>query len=268
MKKCLCFVCAVLLLALVPARSQQRKSTFTGTLECLGHIPAYQDGQNFYVNPYPGGQSGSLVVLREASGAWRVWDNAARMWVTESLEDCKCVFFINANMFFVGKDNDRCGVYFTSLLDGFKAEDKSMMFTDWRFHRNAQQQLDCLLLALGGKWGLMAPNGHFLVPTRYGSPEEAYAALAKRKEAEKPLGMSDMEFLSSEIHRLAYRRELGETVHVDWEWYDPVSGTLFYTLEELPWCGPYYRFTGVFDYEPEVLEEGARHALWDILVGV
>ncbi|MBO6096155.1 MAG: hypothetical protein J6P56_02430, partial [Bacteroidales bacterium] len=229
----------VLGLAVLPLSAQTLKKTFTGTLECMRYIPAYEDGKVFYVNPHAGGQSGNLVVLKEADGQYRIWDNDSRMWFSESIEDCKSLFFINVDMVFVAKKSDRCRVMYTGMLDGLKLEDRNMMFTDWRYKLNEQRQIEYLVLALGQKWGVMGPDGNFLVPTRYDSPEEALSALKKRKEAEKPLGMSDMAFMASQIHDITHRDEMFDgAVHLDWQWYDPVNGTLYYTLEELPWCGP------------------------------
>lgn len=266
MKKILFALFALLLL--VPLHSQPVKKTFTGTLECMRHIPVYKDGVVFYVNPYPGGQSGSLVVLDDGSGNFRVWDNDAQKWVTNSLEGCSCAFFINPDKLFLGKKNNRCGFLDIKYLDGFVPDDKNFLFTDWRFKQNSQKQIEYVPMALGEKWGVADPDTYMIVPTRYDSPEKAIAAIAERRKAEKPVGMSDMEFMAGEIHDKSRKDLISETLHLDWEWYDPVSGTLFYTLEELPWCGPFYRFTDVFDYEPEVLEEGSRHALWNVFVGV
>ena len=246
-------------LACLSASAQNLKKTFTGTAQGFNGIPAYQEGKDFYLNPYPGGQSGNLVIVKLADKTFRIWDNLTKTWFTEPMENVSVCLFMNPNMFFVGKTNDRCGIYFADILDGFKAEDKQLMFTDWRFHQNGNGELDCMLFALGGKWGVMGPNGHFLVPTRYDKPEEALAALKERAKAEKPLGMSEMDFLVQEFRRL--RKEgVFDCVHLDWQWYDPVNGALFYTIEELPWAGPYIRFIGNFDYipdtEPEAVVDG------------
>ena len=265
-------------LACISAGAQNLKKTFTGTAQGFTNIPQYQEGKDFYVNPYPGGQSGNLVIVKLADNTYGIWDNLAKTWVTEPMADVKACLFVNQNMFFVGKTNDRCGIYFADILDGFKAEDKQLMFTDWRFHWNGNRELDYLLFALGGKWGVMGPNGHFLVPTRYDAPEAALEALKERAKAQKPLGMSEMDFLVQEFRRL--RREgVFDSVHLDWQWYDPVNGSLFYTIEELPWAGPYIRFIGNFDYIPDtepaaedeqgkLAEDPSREVLYRICLGV
>lgn len=241
-------------LACLSASAQNLKKTFTGTAQGFKNIPLYQEGKDFYINPYPGGQSGDLVIVKLADNTFRIWDNLTKTWFTEPMEDVLYCLFVNPNMFFVGKTNDRCGIYFADILDGFKAEDKQLMYTDWRFY-----QTNYLLLALGEKWGVMGPNGHFLVPTRFDKPEDALEALKERAKAEKPLGMSEMDFLVQEYRRLKIEG-MGDALHLDWQWYDPVTGTLFYTLEELPWAGPYIRFIGNFDYiadtEPEAVVDG------------
>ena len=265
-------LCAILsILAAVPAFSQPVvRKTFTGMGDSMSHIPAYEEGKTFYLNPYAGGQSGNMVILKEAPGKYRIWDNASQLWVSESFEDISVLFFINPNMLFIGKQNDRCIILHTSLLDGFKPEDKYLWFTDWRFWMNSRKEIEYVMLSLGGKWGLMGPNGNFLVPTRYDTPEAARDALKDRKAAEKPLGMSEMDFIISEIQRMNHPREsiVLDNLYLDWEWYDPVSGSLFYTLEQLPWAGPYCRFTGDFTFEFQPLEEGERHCIWNATLGV
>lgn len=269
------FILILAALACLSASAQNLKKTFTGTSQGFQNIPQYQEGKDFYVNPYPGGQSGDLVIVKLADSIYSIWDNVAKTWVTEPMANVTVCLFVNPNMFFVGKTNDRCDIYFTEFLDGFKAEDKQLMFTDWRFHQNSNGKLDYLLLALGEKWGVMAPNGHFLVPTRYDKPEEAYAALKERAKAEKPLGMSEMDFLVQEYRRLKIEG-MGDALHLDWQWYDPVNGTLYYTLEELPWAGPYIRFTGNYDYmedtEPEAVvdddAETSREVIYRICLGI
>ena len=47
-------------LACISAQAQNLKKTFTGTAQGFTGIPTYQEGKDFYVNPYPGGQSGDL----------------------------------------------------------------------------------------------------------------------------------------------------------------------------------------------------------------
>ncbi|MBR4735246.1 MAG: hypothetical protein IK052_04060 [Bacteroidales bacterium] len=261
----------VLLLAGLSAQAhaQPVKKTFTGTLECMSHIPTYQEGKVFYVNPYAGGQSGNMVILSEGNGNYRIWDNASQTWFSESLEGCKSLFFINPDILFVALGSERCGLFYTEYLESWAVDDKALLFTDWRFKLNNQKQIEYLPLALGEKWGVMAPNCHFLVPTKYDSPEKALAAIAQRKADEKPQGMSDIDYIISKIKEDAKADgEMGfGYLHEDWEWYDPVSGTLFFTLQELPWSGPSYRFSGIYDYQPESDDDGIP-VIYDVALGV
>ena len=269
MKKALPLLLLAIMLVQAHAFAQPVKKTFTGTIEAMGHIPSYKEGQVLYLNPYAGGQSGNYVIVKESDNQYRLWDNASQTWFSESIENCKGLFFINPDILFVGLDSDRCGLFRTEFMESWKVTDKELGFTDWRFKLNKQKQIEYLALALGEKWGVMAPNCHFLVPTKYDSPEKAFAAIAKRKADEKPQGMSEIDFMISKIKedakkdgemRFGYLRE-------DWEWYDPVSGTLFFTLEELPWCGPSYRFSGIYDYEPKSHDDGIP-VIYNVALGV
>ena len=192
----------VLGLAVLPLSAQTLKKTFTGTLECMRYIPAYEDGKVFYVNPHAGGQSGNLVVLKEADGQYRVWDNAARMWVTESLENVKCIFFLNPDVLYLAHQDDRNDAFYVGILDGFDDDDYVLSYTDWRFHRNAQGQLDYLLIAIGDKWAVVGPDCEFLLPFRYSTPQEALEAIPARLSARKPLGMSDVEYMVSQLRQI------------------------------------------------------------------
>ena len=267
-------LCAFLsLLLMLPAAAQPVKTTFTGMTESMDHIPSYEEGKAFYLNPYAGGQSGNLVILKESPGKFRIWDNASELWVSESFEDCAALFFINPDMLFLGKTNDRCIILHTSLLDGFKPEDKYLWFTDWRFYKNSRNEILHVLLAMNGKWGLMDPAGHFLVPTRYDTPGAAEAALRERRKAEIPLDMNEMDFIISEIKRMNKVQDNDDFVFLDslpldWSWYDPVSGSLFYTLGKLPWAGPYCRFTGDYTYKEPEREEGTRYSITNATLGV
>ena len=260
----------ILLLAGLPALAQPVKKSFTGTMECMGYIPSYQEGKVLYLNPYAGGQSGNYVIVKEDEGKYRLWDNASQTWFCESIDGCKCLFFINPDILFVGLESNRCGLFRTEFMESWKVDDKALGFTDWRFRLNGQKQIEYLPLALGEKWGVMAPDCHFLVPTKYDSPDKALAAIARRKADEKPQGMSEIDFMVSKIKEDA--KSDGEMrfgyLHEDWEWYDPVSGTLFFTLRELPWCGPSYCFSGVYDYTPESHEDGGVPVIYNVALGV
>lgn len=240
----------VLGLAVLPLSAQTLKKTFTGTLECMRYIPAYEDGKVFYVNPHAGGQSGNLVVLKEADGQYRVWDNAARMWVTESLENVKCIFFLNPDVLYLAHQDDRNDAFYVGILDGFDDDDYVLSYTDWRFHRNAQGQLDYLLIAIGDKWAVVGPDCEFLLPFRYSTPQEALEAIPARLSARKPLGMSDVEYMVSQLRQIQPYE-----LHIDWSYYDAASDVRYFTIKELPWAGPFSQFG--FDGAPEPLPEDA-----------
>ena len=244
-------VLLVLLLTGLTAFAQPVKKTFTGTLECMNHIPKYQEGKVFYVNPYAGGQSGNLVVLNEGDGKYRIWDNSARMWVTESLENVKSIFFINPDVLFLAHKDDRCDAFYTGILDGFNDDDYTLSYTDWRFHLNAQKQIDYLLIATGNKWAVINPDCEYLLPFRYDSPQQALDAIPARLAAQKSVGMSDVEFMVSQLREIRPYEDL----HIDWSHYDSASDVRYFTLKELPWGGPYSQFG--FGEEPEPLPEDA-----------
>ncbi len=62
MKRLIIFLSALMLV--LPVGAQNLKQTFTGTIEALKNIPQYAEGKTFSVNPYAGGQSGSMVVVK------------------------------------------------------------------------------------------------------------------------------------------------------------------------------------------------------------
>ena len=90
-------------LACISAQAQNLKKTFTGTAQGFTGIPAYQEGKDFYVNPYPGGQSGNLVIVKLADKTFRIWDNLTKTWFTEPMENVSVCLFMNPNMFFVAR---------------------------------------------------------------------------------------------------------------------------------------------------------------------
>lgn len=259
MKRLFWLMLSALLLAL-PLQAQPRKQTFSGSPECMAHIPLYEEGRDFYLNPYAGGQSGSLIVLKTADGNHRIWDNVAKTWVTEPLKGLTTCFFLMPNYLFMGKENGngRCRFYPTAMLDLLDPEeldDGNMFYSGWAF-RSSRGLPEELGLSFGGKWGVMGTDGEFLVPPRYGSFEAAHAALKERARYVKPMGMSDMEFIVSEVKRLWKEYEF-DFVDLDVEdlWYDALGQREFYALRELPWCGPYMNFGVERPEEPEVAED-------------
>ena len=134
MKRLIWLISALLLT--IPSQAQQLKQTFGGGTACMQHIPLYEEGRDFYLNPYAGGQSGSMVILKLPDGAFRIWDNEARTWVTGPLEGLKRCFFINQDMLFVGKGSGRCdlvGIAYLDLLETEDLADENLRFSGWQF---------------------------------------------------------------------------------------------------------------------------------------
>ncbi len=190
------------------------------------------------------------------------------MWVTEVLNHCHCAFFINSNMFFVGNVSGRNALFYVSILDKLENDDSRLTFDDWRFKLNSSDQIESLVVKIGDKWGTLSPAGAMLVPTRYNTPEAALAALSEREKATKPIGMSDIDYMISQIRQMIKDGKEDQLLYprIDWGWYDRAADVFYYTIEGLPWGGPYMYFG--YDYEPTVESENEMLAQDGLYLGV
>ena len=229
------------------AAQKSMPGIFTGQHDVIRHSPLWH-GPDTYVNPYPGGQTREYVILRDSTGLAGIWDNEARTWcIPPSPFDI--MTFATSEMLCIRSKEGRLGVYcdeaLYDILDGGIIP--PLMFEQGRFiYSTATGRLKHIAAGIDGRWGIIGPDGFFLVPTRYASEAEAVQAIPERNKYLKPTGMSDADFLMQTIAKLD-----GDAMRSDWAYLDPVTGFLFFTLKGLPWSGPYF-------FVPEDRDQVAR----------
>ena len=211
-------------------------AVFTGQYDALGHAPVWH-GSDRYVNPYPGGQTREYVILRDSTGLGGIWDNIARSWCLPPSQVDRMTF-ATSEMLCIRSREGRLGVFcedaMYDILDGGVIP--PLMFEQGKFiYSTKTGRLKHIAVGVGNRWGIIGPDGFFLVPTRYGSASEAVRAIPERSKYLKPTGMADCDFLMRTIAKL---EDTG--MHSDWTYQDPVTHVLWFTLKELPWSGPYY----------------------------
>lgn len=222
-------------------------AVFTGQHDALGHAPVWH-GSDRYVNPYPGGQTREYVILRDSTGLGGIWDNIARAWCIPPTP-CESMTFAAPEMLCIRSMEGRLGVFcedaMYDILDGGVIP--PLMFEKGKFiYSTKTGRLRHIAVGVGNRWGIIGPDGFFLVPTRYGSAMEAVQAIPERSNYLKPTGMSDADFLMQTVGKLD-----APVLESDWAYLDPVTGFLFFTLKELPWSGPYF-------FVPEDRDQAAR----------
>ena len=239
------FLVSLLLLATFSLSAQQGlPATFTGRYDVLDHAPVWH-GSDLYVNPYPGGQTREYVILRDSTGLGGIWDNIARSWCIPPSQVDRMTF-ATSEMLCIRSKEGRLGVYcedaMYDILDGGIIP--PLMFEQGKFiYSTATGRLKHIAVGIDNRWGVIGPDGFFLVPTRYGSAKEAVEAIPERSKYLKPTGMSDADFLMQTVAKLD-----SDAMHSDWAYLDPVTGFLFFTLKGLPWSGPYF-FVPETDHE-------------------
>ena len=229
---------ALLLLATAFSLEAQKglPAAFTGRQDVLPNAPVWH-GPDLYVNPFPGGQNREYVILRDSTGLGGIWDNETRAWCIRPTP-CESMTFAAPDMLCIRSKEGRFGVFcedaMYDILDAGVIPPLGFEEARYQISRSTGK-INNLMVAVGGKWGIIGADGYFLVPTRYDSPQAASDAIAERSKYIKPTGMADYDFLMQTIAKLE-----GTGMHSDWTYQDPVTHVLWFTLKELPWSGPYY----------------------------
>ena len=229
---------ALLLLATAFSLEAQKglPAAFTGRQDVLPNAPVWH-GPDLYVNPFPGGQNREYVILRDSTGLGGIWDNEARAWCIRPTP-CESMTFAAPDMLCIRSKEGRFGVFcedaMYDILDAGVIPPLGFEEARYQISRSTGK-INNLMVAVGGKWGIIGADGYFLVPTRYDSPQAASDAISERSKYIKPTGMADYDFLMQTIAKL---EDTG--MHSDWTYQDPVTHVLWFTLKELPWSGPYY----------------------------
>lgn len=226
------------LLVSLPAAAQVAEEPlpiYTGSMDVMESAPEWTEGTAKYFNFQPGGQSGSVVVVKKADGA-HLWDNAKGEFVldqfTSNETPDKISFLRNDLLYYHFKEN---GHYLISVAPDLSEVNSAMGAEELKMIKTEGMQ-EVMAVKEFGKWGILDPRDHsdFLVGPRHDSISEATSWLKKRMSGLKGADETDLQCLIRLMGTFSSTYVTTENICYDGKW-----GVTAFTLRETPYAGPY-----------------------------